>query len=425
MVEEFEPRIVGFLCNWCSYAGADLAGTSRLSYPANIRILRVPCSGRVDPLYVARALRDGADGVLVLGCHPGDCHYANGNYHARRRFALMQELLAFIGYETERVRLDWVSASEGARFARVVDEFTQALKRLGPRDGSAGRIDAIGGNADVASAARSSAGADGDAAVREVAGRLLDEGKVSTVIGWEVDRGNRPLFARSREQIQRLGTAQGPALNLATYLRGSRGQQVAVTVRPADLRAVRVLLQEDQLTRNEMVLIGIDDAIDGAASDLEGCDFTVRAAPSQRRIEVIDDQIDSMEQWPAKERAAFWDQQFEQCIRCYACRQACPLCYCSECLSEQVDPAWQSIAIDQPEKAMFHIVRAFHLAGRCTGCGACTDACPEGIPLHLLNRKLARETARLFDGYVAGTGRELPLPLTVFRKDEKLERSVR
>src|SRR5512143_838970 len=95
--ETFEPRIVGFLCNWCSYAGADLAGTSRSSYPANVRIVRVPCSGRVDPLFVARALKEGADGVIVLGCHPGDCHYADGNYYARRRYAVMRELLIFLG----------------------------------------------------------------------------------------------------------------------------------------------------------------------------------------------------------------------------------------------------------------------------------------------------------------------------------------
>ncbi len=131
MSELFEPKIVGFLCNWCSYAGADLAGTSRLSYPPNIRIVRVPCSGRVDPLFVARALKEGADGVLVLGCHPGDCHYSDGNYMARRRFAVMQELLFFLGFERERVRLDWVSASEGARFARVVTEFTEQVRQLG------------------------------------------------------------------------------------------------------------------------------------------------------------------------------------------------------------------------------------------------------------------------------------------------------
>jgi coenzyme F420-reducing hydrogenase delta subunit len=128
----FEPKIVGFLCNWCSYAGADLAGTSRTQYPANVRIIRVPCSGRVDPLLVLKALQDGADGVMVLGCHPGDCHYQQGNYFAQRRYALMHRLLEFTGLESERLHVDWVSASEGKKFAEVVTRFTDQVRALGP-----------------------------------------------------------------------------------------------------------------------------------------------------------------------------------------------------------------------------------------------------------------------------------------------------
>ncbi len=130
---EFEPRIVGFLCNWCSYAGADMAGTSRTTYAPNIRIIRVPCSGRVDPLFILKAFQQGADGVLVAGCHPGDCHYSEGNYYARRRYAVMHQLMDFAGIDKARVRLDWVSASEGAKWARVVNEFTESVKKLGPR----------------------------------------------------------------------------------------------------------------------------------------------------------------------------------------------------------------------------------------------------------------------------------------------------
>ena len=132
MNAEFEPRIVGFLCNWCSYAGADMTGTSRIPYPPNIRIIRVPCSGRVDPLFVLKAFQEGADGVLVAGCHPGDCHYADGNYHARRRYALMHRFLDFVGIDVGRLRVDWVSASEGRRFAQVVAELTNQVRQLGP-----------------------------------------------------------------------------------------------------------------------------------------------------------------------------------------------------------------------------------------------------------------------------------------------------
>jgi F420-non-reducing hydrogenase iron-sulfur subunit len=136
MSDSFEPRIVGFLCNWCSYAGADMTGTSRISYPASIRIIRVPCSGRVDPLYVLKAFQEGADGVLVAGCHPGDCHYGDGNYYARRRYTLMHSFLDFVGIEAGRLRIDWVSAAEGNRFAQVVAELTDQVRQLGPWTGA-------------------------------------------------------------------------------------------------------------------------------------------------------------------------------------------------------------------------------------------------------------------------------------------------
>lgn len=129
---DWEPRIVAFLCNWCSYAGADLAGTARLQYPASVRIIRLPCSGRVNPLYILKALFEGADGVMVLGCHPGDCHYLTGNLYARRRLAMLKKLIETAGIHPDRLQFSWVSASEGARFAEVVREVSEKVKALGP-----------------------------------------------------------------------------------------------------------------------------------------------------------------------------------------------------------------------------------------------------------------------------------------------------
>jgi len=128
----FEPRIVGFLCNWCSYTGADLAGTSRLDYLPNCRVIRVMCSGRVDPTFIVKAFARGADGVLVSGCHPGDCHYLEGNYKTMRRIPLLRMMLEQFGIEKERLRLTFVSASEGELWAQVVDEFTETIRNLGP-----------------------------------------------------------------------------------------------------------------------------------------------------------------------------------------------------------------------------------------------------------------------------------------------------
>jgi len=129
---QWNPKIVAFLCNWCSYAGADLAGTSRIQYPPNIRVIRVPCSGRVNPQFIIKALQEGADGVLVSGCHPGDCHYQTGNYFGRRKFAILKRFLEYIGIEESRVQFSWVSAAEGIKFAEVVKKVTEDVKKLGP-----------------------------------------------------------------------------------------------------------------------------------------------------------------------------------------------------------------------------------------------------------------------------------------------------
>jgi len=414
MSELFEPKIVGFLCNWCSYAGADLAGTSRLSYPPNIRIVRVPCSGRVDPLFVTRALKEGADGVLVLGCHPGDCHYSDGNYVARRRFAVMQELLFFLGFERERVRLDWVSASEGARFARVVTEFTEQVRQLGARRQAL--------TADFAPAVTdrrpplTDPPAEANRALRELASRLLNEKQVQVVLGWEQGSvRRRPLFARTVEQAQRLQVNVEEPLNLVNYLRNLRGQRTAVLVRPQDARTLNILVSEGQLNREDLFLIGFATQPPGRY------DASLPLPPGDARADLPALALAEVEAWPTPRRAAFWQAQFSQCQRCYACRQACPLCYCSECVAEQLDPAWQSIAIDANEKTFFHVLRAFHLAGRCGDCQACSQACPVGVPLYLLNQKVAQEVARLFDGYQAGVNPGLSLPLTTFRRDETLE----
>ena len=129
---EWEPQVLGFLCKWCSYAGADLAGTSRKKYPANVRIMKIPCSGRIDPLFILKALRMGFDGVLVSGCHPGDCHYQTGNYRARRRLVLGKQFLEYLGIEPERVQASWCSASEANKFAQIAEEITKEVKKVGP-----------------------------------------------------------------------------------------------------------------------------------------------------------------------------------------------------------------------------------------------------------------------------------------------------
>ena len=128
----FEPRITAFVCNWCTYAGADLAGTSRLKYPANIRAIKLTCTGRIAPAFILKAFQEGADGVLVSGCHPGDCHYTSGNYHARRRWTIFRKLLEFSGIDLRRVHFSWVSAAEGRKWSDLVGKVTEEVRALGP-----------------------------------------------------------------------------------------------------------------------------------------------------------------------------------------------------------------------------------------------------------------------------------------------------
>lgn len=132
MENTWEPKILAFLCNWCSYAGADLAGTSRIQYPPNIRVIRVPCSGRINPLFILKALQSGMDGVLVSGCHPGDCHYLSGNYVGRRKSATLKQFLEYLGVEKGRVQFSWVSAAEGVKFSQVIHDVTEDVRKLGP-----------------------------------------------------------------------------------------------------------------------------------------------------------------------------------------------------------------------------------------------------------------------------------------------------
>ena len=131
-MQEFEPKIIAFVCNWCTYAGADLAGTSRVKYAHNIRIIRFPCTGRIDFMFLMKALESGADGIIVSGCHPNDCHYTSGNFHARRRWMIFRNLMDFIGFDTRRITFSWVSAAEGAKWGQLVNDIVNQIKALGP-----------------------------------------------------------------------------------------------------------------------------------------------------------------------------------------------------------------------------------------------------------------------------------------------------
>jgi len=289
-----------------------------------------------------------------------------------------------------------------------------------------------------------------ETAIRSTASELLQEATVQCVIGYERSRRGqvRPTFVYSSDQVDRLIWNEECHHNLVVFLhdwkastsRGGKPLKVAVVVKPCDSRALNVLLHEGQITRDQVFVIGVTCqgvCTEGVENSSPGT--TVLDARCNRCVERVPVVYDTLvgdppevqpvpEDWSdvvalegnsIEERLAFWTREFDACIRCYACRQACPGCYCFECMAEQVDPLWMGIAIELPEKAFFHVMRAYHLAGRCVECDACEHACPMNIPLGLLNRKLVKEVEELFD-YRAGSDPDTPPPLATFLKDEDL-----
>lgn len=425
----FEPKIIAFLCTWCSYTGADSAGVARLKSPANVRAIRVPCSGRVSPELVMRTFDQGADGVLVLGCHIGECHYDTGNHRAAKRLPILHTLMQYAGLEAERFRLDWVSASEGERFSRITTEFVEAVRSRGPVSWRIPPEHVLAMSRQM-TAAEPCPYPETDCtgktdAIRAKAKELLSGGAVACVIGYEVGpRGRtRPSFAYTEDDVERLVWNPEVTNNLTGYIpvkfrRSPIGppepqKPVAVVVKPCDCRAINVQLAENHYKREQIHVIGVTcDGLRGASGGLQA-----RCAACQDRVPLVYDTLigeppaaagrecpvreDPVEALPPAERMEFWLSQFDRCIRCYACRQACPMCNCPTCLYERDESTWVGLGIGLNEKRTFHLGRAYHHAGRCIGCNECERACPMEIPISLLNRKLANEIEKAF-GHRAG-----------------------
>jgi coenzyme F420-reducing hydrogenase delta subunit/ferredoxin len=418
----FEPKIVAYVCNWCTYLGADLAGTSRLEYPANVRIIRLPCTGRIDTNLVVKAFEEEADAVLVSGCHPGDCHYTAGNYHARRRWIFFRELLDVLGFDLRRLHFTWISAAEGRKFQQVITEITEQTRALGryrpyeavAAEPKAGRPPAL--ETRVLPLAED---------IRAAARRLLADGTVNVVIGYGA-RG--PVFITSPEDAELLVWDETCRANLITYLKRKEVRALgkpAIVVKGCDERALVVLEKESQIDRTAIHTIGV--ACEGLGQPKCGaCEVrqprfvneTVGQASAPAAGSPKPGGLAALLALPPAERLAFWTAEFDRCVRCYACRQACPMCYCERCLADKNRP--QAIDSSPHRKGNFawHIARAMHLAGRCVGCGECARACPAGISLGLLNQALGTVAAQQF-GYRAGMDPAADPPVGTFSLDDK------
>jgi coenzyme F420-reducing hydrogenase delta subunit/ferredoxin len=446
----WQPDIVAMVCRWCTYAGADLAGTSRLTYPTAVRLVRFPCTGRMNPLFIIKAFEHGADGVLVSGCHPGDCHYVQGNLYARRRFAVFKALMEFVGLDPRRLHFSWVSASEGSKWVNVVKEVTTAVREVGPAKQRGASDVAIPPEARISRAPATEEEREAlTSRLQQLASGLLGDGTTSMILGYR--RGTLPGqvvpgFVSQPEQADELVWDSSCFHNLSVYLPREREPdgKVGAVVKKCDAATVVGLLQEGQLKRDELHLIGVPcngvwdgDRLAAKCHTCDGqvpslCDVAIDSEETRgvdeqtREVNVVaesdprDAAIEYLESLSPQTRWDFWQEEFGRCIRCYACRAACPLCYCETCITEKHRPQWISPAIDETGNTAWNIVRAFHLAGRCTGCDECARACPADIRLDLINRKLAQVVEQRFD-YQAGTDAEAAPPLTEFRDDDSEE----
>jgi F420-non-reducing hydrogenase iron-sulfur subunit len=391
---EWQPRIAAFVCRWCTYAGADLAGTSRLKYPPQIRIVKLPCSGRIDPLFLLRAFQMGADGVLVSGCHPGDCHYISGNYYARRRWVMFRELLEYVGFDMRRVHFSWVSAAEGAKFVDVVKNVTDAVRQAGPFPGFAP-------TAQVARSIRQPEKARPDV-LEPASGTMTEDlasGRVRAVIGYRQGRiagSLRPAWARDAAGLAALRHADGATPSLSTYLVRQLKEDplgvYGILAGPAEQEAIAMLRAENQVDPARVVIYPQPGA---ARADMEKEAWDLFPVPS----------MDA----PLQERWDFWTAEFARCLRCNACRQGCPLCTCTKCIADKSRPRWIDGSPRPEGNWVWNITRAFHHAGHCADCGGCTAACPAGIPLGALTHHLDRAAIRHFGRPADGEGHRSPL----------------
>ncbi|MDP6667497.1 MAG: hydrogenase iron-sulfur subunit [Dehalococcoidia bacterium] len=452
----WEPRIAAFICNWCTYAGADMAGTSRREYAPNVRNVRFLCTGRMDPLFILKAFEQGADGVLLSGCHPGDCHYVQGNMLARRRFTVFEALMDFLGLDQRRLQFAWVSASEGVKWAQIVDGATDAVREAGPLEnwGDANETDLAAfrelfpePEPEPRAKPTTEETEKITGHVRETASKLLGEGDTRLFLGFtegSLPGQMVPAFVTDADATDTLMWNENCANNLTVYLHDAVKQagegKIAIVLKSCDVKGVIGLLRENQVSREDLTLIGVsctgvwnegkmsakcfacadelsplidltisaDGVVEGAVST----DAERQTAADPRGAEIA-----ALEAATPEVRWDFWQNQFERCLRCYACRAVCTLCYCETCIVDKHRPQWISKSFDGKGNTAWNVTRAMHLAGRCTGCDECTRACPADIRLDLLNLRIANEIETRFDFHDIDDPNSQP-PLTAFSPDD-------
>lgn len=425
-------RILAFLCNWCSYAGADLAGVSRMQYPANVLNIRVMCTGSISPYYVLKAFQEGFDGVLIAGCHIGDCHYDKGNYATAKRFRVVKDLLVSMGIDPRRIRLEWISAAEGGKFQEVITSFTEQIKAIG-RSPLAKKVERqavisekAGEEAGEGLKAEDHAWQRGsleDAAARAVREALESGRAAAAVILTNRDGKLAPRLVTQADDpaIDDLyaGDVRYPMASFAAMITPMVSGNVALLVRECDRRMVIELQKHNQIDVSRLVLLGMPCS--QGLADACGCDHPatpedIAVAPALAKAgePVVPPGAQAEE---AAERLRFWMDAFSRCLKCMGCRNICPMCYCKDCVLD--NPSIVGPGTKPPDIPIFHLVRAIDMADRCVDCGMCEEICPADIPLRQLYRQ-ARQSVKESLGYEPGLNPDEVSPLKVLGEPSQL-----
>ncbi len=427
-----DVRILAFLCNWCSYAGADLAGVSRMQYPANVLNIRVMCTGSISPYYVLKAFQKGIDGVLIAGCHIGDCHYDKGNYATAKRFRIVKDLLVSVGIDPHRIRLEWISAAEGSKFQEVITSFTEQIKAMGrsPLGKKAERPATLGiedreetGEALKIVDQAWQRGSLEDAVSKSVR-EALEDGKAAAAIILTIRDGEltpRLVTRADDPAIDELyaGDVRYPMTSFAVMVMPLVSGDIALPVRECDQRMIVELQKHNQIDASRLVLLGIPCSQDLA--DACGCDHPatpedIAVVPAVATASELQAPEGSQAE-EAGERLGFWMDAFSRCIKCMGCRNVCPMCYCKDCALD--NPSIVGPDSKPPDIPIFHLVRAIDMADRCVDCGMCEEICPADIPLRQLYRQ-ARQSVKESLGYEPGLDPDEVSPLRILGEPSQL-----